>query len=358
MRFLEIRQTAFRNLRTLETPLGGLRIFIHGPNGNGKTNLLEALGFITAGRSFRTPDRRNLVAWGSRQAGILYRIDHETLGGCRVEATIEAGRTRFTLDDTPTTRLGDHMGLFPTVTLAPNDIQVLRGAPSGRRRLLDMAASSAIPGYLRALVGYHKALDARNLLLKRQAHAHERMPFERMMAETATVLAPMRRKAVEDLDSRLAEICALMQLDHAKPGLILDADDAPADAEAHLRLLADALQRDQILGSTSRGPHRDDLGFRLFGRDARESGSEGQQRTLVIALRLAEARWLHDRTGVRPPILADDILGELDPGRRAAFWDMLPPDWQVVATGTTPPDADAGSWMRINVIDGNTVAGG
>ncbi len=123
-------------------------------------------------------------------------------------------------------------------------------------------------------------------------------------------------------------------------------------AEGLLSLLESGRERDLKTGMTGVGPHRDDLRFEVSGRDAKDFASEGQQRTLMLALRLAQAAWFHGRSGVRPVLLADDVLGELDPARSERFWATLDPESQVMASGTRLPDAAAGGWQVFTVAGG------
>src|SRR6185436_2416665 len=125
------------------------------------------------------------------------------------------------------------------------------------------------------------------------------------------------------------------------------------DAEALAARLESGRERDGILGATLAGPHRDDFRFKVHGRPADDYGSEGQQRTSVLALRLAEAAWYQERSGIRPVLLADDVLGELDPARRAQFWKAVDPASQILATGTARPDASLGEWQMVSVAGGN-----
>jgi DNA replication and repair protein RecF len=140
-------------------------------------------------------------------------------------------------------------------------------------------------------------------------------------------------------------------------GLAYAPDFAQPDEGAFAAMLAAGRERDGLLKTTQRGPHRDDLEFTLDGHPAREVASEGQQRSLVLALRLAQAAWFQERTGVPPVLLADDVLGELDPERRRRFWAALDPTLQIIATGTSlPDDAALGHWQVFRVETGHFAA--
>ena len=136
------------------------------------------------------------------------------------------------------------------------------------------------------------------------------------------------------------------------PGLHHVPDLTAGDAAAWMAALAKNRERDRQWRATVAGPHRDDLELTLDGRAARDFGSEGQQRALMLALRLAQAEFFRVRSGVEPLLLADDMLGELDPVRRGRFWAALGTGRQVLATGTQPPDAEVGAWQQFAVATG------
>ena len=153
--------------------------------------------------------------------------------------------------------------------------------------------------------------------------------------------------------------------DEAEPAaLSYEPNFTEPSADALRARLESGRERDRQFRSTLAGPHRDDLAFRVSGAAAKDYSSEGQQRSLVLSLRLAQAEWFRERSGVRPVLLADDVLGELDPGRRGRFWAAVEPDSQVIATGTHAPDAAVeserrfGDWQLFAVKDGNFTEGG
>ncbi len=145
MRFERIRLMDFRNLKALEAGFGERAEFICGPNGQGKTNLLEALGFVTSLRSFRTTDPKSLIRWEAvgREAGLYFDIDHEERGATTLEIRLQAGSKKILVDGEPVRRMGEIIGLFPTVTFSSHDIQILRGGPALRRRFMDMVPISS-----------------------------------------------------------------------------------------------------------------------------------------------------------------------------------------------------------------------
>jgi len=228
-----------------------------------------------------------------------------------------------------------------------------RPAPAGRRRWLDLTLAAMDAGYLRALQTYAQALAERNSLLKRgHAGGDELGAFEQILAPAAAALIAARSVGLRALAEGLTAAYARIS-DSAEPaGFAYAPDFAEPSAGAVAAMLEKNRARDALMRSTLSGPHRDDFHFTLNDRPARDFASEGQQRSLVLALRLAQAAWFQQKSGVRPVLLADDVLGELDPARRRRFWTAIDPDSQVIATGTALPDADLGAWQVFHVVNG------
>ncbi|HUG10244.1 MAG TPA: DNA replication and repair protein RecF [Opitutaceae bacterium] len=346
----------FRNIALATMDLaGGCAAFV-GANGQGKTNLLEAVGFVTALRSFRQPDARLLIGHGMPEAGIFLRLEHEKSGPTDVTIRLRPGGKEIVVDGAGVTRLGDFLGKFPTVTFCFQDIQLIRGSPSARRRFLDLVLAAMDSNYLDALQRYHKALAGRNALLKSAAGSSEIAAFEHPLSDAAVRLIAGRESGVAILSRMLADAYRVIVPEGETPEFAYEADAVETDAGVYAGALAGLREQDRIMRNTQRGPHRDDFSLRIDGRSARDFGSEGQQRSLVLALRLAQLAYFYERSGVRPVALADDVLGELDPGRRRRFWSALDSCQQVLATGTLVPDVPAhGGWQVFTVEHGDFI---
>ena len=359
MRLRRISLQQFRNVPLASLELAGRQQFLVGPNGQGKTNLLEAVGFVTALRSFRTPDNRLLIGHDQPEAAVALEVEHEQLGDTRVTIRLRPAGKEVWIDQTRVSRLADFIGQFPTVVFSSQDLQLIRGSPGGRRRWLDLTLAATDAGYFEALQAYHRALADRNALLKRAAGDAEIAAFERPLATRGAALIAARAAGLAALAEQLTVAYSRIS-DAAEPvGFAYAPDVSAVDAAALLEKFQAGRARDRHLRATGTGPHRDDFEFTLRGRPARDVASEGQQRTLVLALRLAQAAYFHVRRAVQPVLLADDVLGELDPQRRRRFWDAVPPNAQVLATGTTLPDAQLGRWQVFTVSAGAfTAAGG
>ena len=336
MRLKKITLRHFRNVGFAALEFSGRQQFLVGANGQGKTNLLEAAGFLTALRSFRATDNKLLIGHGQQGAAIAAELEHEKQGDTNVTIKLRHDGKELWCDQARVTRLADHLGRFPTVVFSAQDLQLVRGAPALRRRWLDLTLSAMDAGYLRVLQTYGQALAERNSLLKRGgAGESELAAFEQILAPAAAELIARRETGLREIGAGLKQAYAQL-----------------ASAEALLARLESGRARDQQFRTTLTGPHRDDFHFSVHGTAAKDFASEGQQRALVLALRLAQAAWCREKSGVRPVLLADDVLGELDPARRQRFWSVIDPESQVIATGTTPPDAALGPWQLFVVADG------
>jgi len=342
VRLRRLRLRNHRNYAQLDlTPGPAVNVFI-GPNGQGKTNLLEAVAMLALSSSPRA--RRELELVGP--AGPGSTIDAEVESGATTRSIaitleVEGERARRTIEvDGVRRRAFDLPGHFRVVLFWPDDLGLVKAGPELRRRFLNQMLVQVNSGYARALGGLRRILEQRNSLLKRiaageggndvlEAWNHE-------LVEVGTQIIDARAKAVKDLEPEAARCHAQIA---AGERLEIQYLGPPENlAEAVHNSLAEDLRR----GTTSVGPHRDDLRVLLDGRDARSYGSQGQQRTAVVSLKLAEAALIERRAGERPVLLLDDVLSELDGERRAALLQEIADGGQVVITsveaGPFPPE--------------------
>lgn len=357
MRLRKLTLQNWRNLALASLAFAGRQHFLVGANGQGKTSLLEAAGFLTALRSFRTVDARLVIAHGQAGAAVVCELEHERLGDTTVTVKLGADGKEVWCDQERVTRLADYVGRFPTVVFSSQDQSLVRGSPAARRRWLDLALAATSPEYLNALQTYHRALAERNSLLRAGRDGAELAAFETQLVPAGVRLIALRAAGVGVLAAHLGAAYVRIVPPAEAAGLVYAPDFDQPDEGAFAAVLAGSRVRDGLLKTTQRGPHRDDMEFTLGGHPAREVASEGQQRSLVLALRLAQAALFLERTGVPPVLLADDVLGELDPGRRRRFWAALDPTLQIIATGTSlPDDAGLGPWQVFRVEAGQFTA--
>lgn len=357
VRIRSIHLIDFRNLASVELSLGQQDPFFLGRNGQGKTALLEACSLMTALRSFRTNDLKTLIRHeGAGESGLRFEIEHDQRGDTSIELRIGRQRRYLQIDGERVTRLRDMVGLFPTVAISSQDIQLLRGGPGERRRFLDLLVAGADPGYFEALRDYYQALRERNALLKRRSGGAELKAFEAGLCVAAAGVVSRRSAVVQELEADLQALYGGFAPANEQPAVRYRANVEGEEPAVFQAALDSHRERDQLMQTTTRGPHRDDLVLSLNGQPARDFGSEGQQRGLVVALKLAAVRWVRRRLGIAPVVLADDVLNELDAERQAAFWGGLDDDLQILATGTEKPRGSRSTGWNYWRVGGGGIA--
>lgn len=358
MRLLELRLVNYRNLETTVIHSDGRDLFLLGHNGQGKSNILEAIGLMTALRSFRTSDLRSIPAWqGDGSCGVWARISHEVEQECVLEMRFKSGERVVSLDGVELSGWRNFLGRFPTIPFCSQDLQLLRGAPALRRRFMDGLIAGVMPGYFDTLRRYHGALRERNRLLKDEAGETLLVAFEKVLAPLAAELVETRAAVFAQMDPAFRDAYAGLTGVNEEPCLIYQPDCNARSEEDWLELYSKNRPRERMLGTTRNGPHRDDFDLSLLGKSGQDFASDGQQRSLVLALRMAQALWTSTHNGIAPVILADDILGELDPERRRHFWNYLPECWQICASGTAPLPGNGGrNWQVWQVKQGQVTA--
>ena len=347
MRLRRLRLRNHRNYAELDlAPGSGLNVFI-GPNGQGKTNLLEAVAMLALSSSPRARREQELVGPVTHASRIEAEVES---GASPVELSItldvEGERARRTIEVNGVRRRAvDLPGHFRVALFWPDDLGLAKAGPELRRRFLNQMLVQVEPGYARALSRLRRVLEQRNSLLRQMASGHGGHDvlsvWNEELVEVGGEVSRARSRAVEQLAPEAARCHA-----EIAPGEHLRiAYEGPPDnlAEAVNNSVAEDLRR----GATSVGPHRDDLRIQLGGEDARAYASQGQQRTAVVSLKLAEAALIEKRTGERPVLLLDDVLSELDGPRRGALLREVARGGQVIVTsvemGPFPPELIAGA---------------
>lgn len=345
----------FRNIKFASLSLSSRSQFFLGQNAQGKTNLIEAISLLTALRSFRTQDIRGLIQHGAPDAQILYTIDHPKEGEMQLLLKLTPQHKELYINEAKINRLSDFMGTVPVVVLSSEDMQFLRGSPGLRRRFLDLTLAAMDPEYFDDLRRYHRAIQERNALLRQYPVSQKMLEaYNAVLAPLAFRIHQKRVKGLAILQSFLIEIYDTIVKELEEPEFIYKPDCTLSSSDDFLELLNQGLDRDRLFKSTQRGPHRDDFEFRVRSKIARNYASEGQQRGLVVALRLAQVQYFKHCSGLNPIILVDDVLAQLDPIRSKAFWSAVDSNTQVIGTGTIPPSENSSrDWQTFNVSEGS-----
>lgn len=343
MQLQHLSLTNFKNIAEASLDFSPKINCFLGNNGMGKSNLLDAIHYLSFCKSFSGMTDAMLMRRGENfltaKASYLRRNTAEelTLGMAtgKRKSLRRAGKEY--------TRLSDHIGTFPLVMAAPQDIDIIRGSGEERRRLMDMVISQSDRRYLDALIRYNSALEQRNKLLRDGSVDHTLYEaVELTMEMAATYICNTRAKWVETLSKLIDQYyCAIAggseQVGIAYRNSISDAGAA---------LLGDALngarRHDEIVRHTSVGPHRDDIEILLDGMPLRRTGSQGQCKTFTIALRLAQYDFLHQATSIRPLLLLDDIFDKLDRDRVGRIMALVTADefGQIFITDTNRDHLD------------------
>lgn len=322
MQITEVRLQGFRNYASARiAPAPGLNVLV-GENAAGKTNVLEAVFLCALGRSHRTPRDAELINTGADAAFVGLVLT--TAGGTRDVAVriLRGDRKRISVDGTQLSRSGELMGCLNAVLFAPEDMALVKDGPGERRRFLDMELSQQKPAYYYQLQQYNLALRQRNALLRQAGRppCSALEPWEEQLARLGASIMASRAELMTELaalarEKHLALSGGRETLSAAyRPGVVPNPSETAGDAI--LRRLISERERDFIRGSTGAGPHRDDMELLLDGADVRVFGSQGQQRTVVLSLKLSELEILRKARGEPPILLLDDVFSELDRERQ------------------------------------------
>ena len=314
-----LQVTGHRNLAPLHLEPTPRFNVISGDNGQGKTNLLEAIYLVGTLRSFRTSQASELIAWGQSESRVAAQV---TRGGLErhYEIAFRNGRRSLRLDDKSPGRLRDYFGDFNVVLFAPEDLSVPRGSPSARRRFLDRAVFNYGAGFLEDAQRYARVLKSRNAVLRDPAPRVELLDvYDEQLATVGEKLLRARREYLAALAPGFAQAFEAI----TRTGLAAELAYEGVPEGTLAAATAASRARDVARRATSVGPHVDDLVFLLDGRAARAYASQGQLRALILAWKTAEMRLLAQIHGDAPVLLLDDVSSELDPARNRFLFDFL-----------------------------------
>lgn len=318
----DLRLCAFRNYADVSLALPEGVTVLHGDNAQGKTNLIEAVHLCCVGRSHRTGKDVELIRWGDKAARVSLSIRRRE-GSETVDVRIDADTSRhkqIRINDTPLARIGELMGHVNAVLFSPEDLRIVKDGPEGRRRFLDMEISQLQPAYFYALQRYHRARHQRNGLLRHLLLSPSRSlrdtlcAWDEQLVEAGAQVIERRIAYVGSLGGIARDIHA--SLSGGRETLTLSYQGRAHDRDSLAALVDQSREDDLRRGMTSAGPHRDDIRIQLDGHDAKAYASQGQQRTIALAMKLAEIDVMREMTGEAPVLLLDDVMSELDVGRR------------------------------------------
>ena len=318
MNLREIAWDGFRNLEPACVSLDPRFNVFAGDNGQGKTNLLEAAYWLATLRPLRAARLQELVRFGESRCAVEATVLEGGDLVHRLEARVEHGE-RLCRRERKTCRPSEYFGALAVVLFTPDDVGLVRAAPAERRRYLDRAIFTGRPAHLSEVLAYRRALEARNEALRIGEDVILQESFEEALAGPAARLVNARSEFVERLRPHFVQAFAGIAGEGMEPLL----EYRPSLDEGYAESWAADRERDRQRGFTARGPHADDLGLGLLGRSARLYASQGQQRALVLALKIAEIRLLEALFGLTPVLLLDDVSSELDAQRNTRLFELL-----------------------------------
>ncbi|HMP82755.1 MAG TPA: DNA replication/repair protein RecF [Verrucomicrobiota bacterium] len=321
MHLAHLRLRDFRNYARLDADFAPGFHLLLGDNAQGKTNILEAVYLMSTLRSFRGVGSAQMIRHGQKG----YFVGGKVVGQGEHEIKMywSARERNLSLDGRPVKKLSDYLGTLRTVAFCTEDLQLVKGTARARRRFLDLLLSQTQPAYLPLLQRYMRAVRARNALLKQSRHGGTDEAtldsFSRELVKLGDELMRHRRELIP-------RISPLARLAYRR--ISNDAEDLRIEYQPSVKNdftveLAQSRNRERSYRTTLIGPHRDELQLLLNEKSAAQFGSEGQKRTLAIALKMAQAEYLTGIHGSPPILLIDDVMGELDVKRRSGLLPLL-----------------------------------
>jgi DNA replication and repair protein RecF len=313
-----LRLRDFRNYARLDADFAPGFHLLLGDNAQGKTNILEAIYLMATLRSFRGVGGAQMVRHGQR--GYFVGGNVVARGAREIKMFWSARERKLALDGQPVRRLGDYLGVLRAVVFCTEDLHLIKGTARARRRFLDLLLAQTQPGYLPLLQRYMRAVRARNALLKQRVVDEAALDsFSQELVKLGDEIIRARR----ELAPKFSPLARLAYRRISNDAEELRIEYQPSVKQDFTVELAQSRPRERTCRSTLVGPHRDDLQLLFNEKSAAQFGSEGQKRTLAIALKMAQAEFLAGIHGSPPVLLIDDVMGELDVKRRGGFLPLL-----------------------------------
>ena len=335
-----VKFTAFRSYEQLEfEPHPELTILV-GRNAAGKTNIIEGIELLTAADSFRHPAWADIVRWGHDECKLEL---HAKGDGRRLETIMRAtsaGRRSYEVNGKIRRRISEVAGVVPGVVFTPDDLRIVKDSADRRRAAVDGVGDQLSPAYRSARVEYERILKHRNSLLRDDSRHDETLAdWTTRLIESGTAFSGHRRRLFERISARMSDIYSTLSegerlSSQYEPSWAAGAVPEDDSEEGMSRALERRAREERARGTTLVGPHRDEINFKVDGREVRTFASQGQQRTIALAWKLAEVAVITDIGGQPPVLLLDDVMSELDEARRHALAEFVGGAAQTFVTTT------------------------
>ncbi|WP_027415079.1 DNA replication/repair protein RecF [Aneurinibacillus terranovensis] len=340
----ELKFEHYRNLENLTLAFDAPIILFMGPNAQGKTNLLESIYFLAMAKSHRTSKDKELIRWNADYARLACHVEKKH-GPLSLEIQLTPRGKKAKINSLEQRKLSDYIGAMNVVMFAPEDLGIVKGNPQIRRRFLDMEIGQVSPAYLYHVSQYQKIIQQRNQALREIQHQKQFRDlldiYNQQLAAVSVKILQKRYRFIEKIQEWAREIHAQITQGTEKLDLsyecslpfspFMSHEQAQEAIYQHLTTIRD---REIARGISLAGPHRDDINFFINGTSVQQYGSQGQQRTTALSLKLAEIELIHQEVGEYPLLLLDDVLSELDENRQSHLLNNIKDRVQTFVTTT------------------------
>ena len=350
----KIKIKNFRNYESEEINLEKNINIFYGQNAQGKTNIIESIFLCSLGKSFRAKKDKEMIKLNEQNAVVEVEYEKSDRHG---KIKIEIGNKKnIYLNGIKIKKLSELLGNLNIVIFTPDDINILKGGPQNRRRFLDIMISQLRPNYMHILNLYIKTMEQRNNYLRqiKEEHKDENLLeiWDEKLAEYAIKIYEYRKEFIEKIIKKLDTIHK--NITNGEEQIELEYVTECDSKEKYLKLLKERRKLDIIKGFTTKGVHRDDFMIYINKKDIKIFGSQGQNRTAMLSLKLAELQVIYDEIGEYPILLLDDFMSELDRTRRKNFLENIE-GTQVIITGTEKLDIENLEYLEYNVSNGKVL---
>ena len=350
----KIKIKNFRNYESEEINLDKNINIFYGQNAQGKTNIIESIFLCSLGKSFRAKKDKEMIKLNEQNAIVEVEYEKSDRDG---KIKIEIGNKKnIYLNGIKIKKLSELLGNLNIVIFTPDDINILKGGPQNRRRFLDIMISQLRPNYMHILNLYIKTVEQRNNYLRqiKEEHKDENLLeiWDEKLAEYAIKIYEYRKEFIEKIIKKLDIIHK--NITNGEEQIELEYVTECDSKEKYLKLLKERRKLDIIKGFTTKGVHRDDFMIYINRKDIKIFGSQGQNRTAMLSLKLAELQVIYDEIGEYPILLLDDFMSELDKTRRKNFLENIE-GTQVIITGTEKLDIENLEYLEYNVSNGKVL---
>ena len=350
----KIKIKNFRNYKEQEINLEKNINIFYGENAQGKTNIIESIFLCSLGKSFRAKKDNEMIKLNEENAIVEIEYEKSDRDG---KIKIEIGNKKnIYLNGIKIKKLSELLGNLNIVIFTPDDINILKGGPQNRRRFLDIMISQLRPNYMHILNLYLKTIEQRNKYLRqiKEEHKDENLLeiWDEKLAEYAVKIYEYRKEFIEKIIKKINIIHK--NITNGEEQIELEYITECDNKEKYLQLLKERRKLDIIKGFTTKGIHRDDFVIYINKKEIKIFGSQGQNRTAMLSLKLAELQVIYDEIGEYPILLLDDFMSELDKTRRKNFLENIE-GTQVIITGTEKLDIENLEYLEYNVYNGKVL---